>query len=38
MDISMELVKDLRQRTGAGVMDCRTALQEAQGDIEGAID
>jgi len=38
MDISMELVKDLRQRTGAGVMDCRTALQEAKGDVEGAID
>src|SRR4030043_552176 len=34
----MELVKDLRQRTGAGVMDCRTALQEAKGDVEGAID
>ena len=34
----MDLVKDLRQRTGAGVMDCRTALQEAKGDIEGAID
>jgi translation elongation factor EF-Ts len=29
MDISTELVKDLRQRTGAGVIDCRTALQEA---------
>ena len=38
MEISMELVKDLRQRTGAGVMDCRTALQEAKGNIEGAID
>jgi len=38
MGISMELVKDLRQRTGAGVMDCRTALQEAKGDVEGAID
>jgi elongation factor Ts len=38
MDISMELVKDLRQRTGAGVMDCRTALQEANGNVEGAID
>jgi len=38
MEISMELVKDLRQRTGAGVMDCRTALQEANGNIEGAID
>jgi elongation factor Ts len=38
MEISMELVKDLRQRTGAGVMDCRTALQEAEGNVEGAID
>ncbi len=38
MEISMDQVKDLRQRTGAGVMDCRTALQEAKGDIEGAID
>jgi elongation factor Ts len=38
MEISMELVKDLRQRTGAGVMDCRTALQEAKGNVEGAID
>src|SRR5512136_3102374 len=38
MDISVELVKDLRQRTGAGVIDCRTALQEAQGNMEAAID
>ena len=38
MEISMDLVKDLRQRTGAGVMDCRTALQEAKGNVEGAID
>jgi len=38
MEISMDQVKDLRQRTGAGVMDCRTALEEAKGDIEGAID
>jgi elongation factor Ts len=38
MDISMEQVKDLRQRTGAGVMDCRMALQEAKGDVEIAID
>lgn len=38
MEISSELVKDLRQRTGAGVMDCKTALQEAEGNIEGAID
>ncbi len=38
MEISVELVKDLRQRTGAGVIDCKTALQEAQGNLEGAID
>src|SRR5512135_1714415 len=38
MDISTDLVKDLRQRTGAGVMDCRTALQEGKGNLEAAID
>ena len=38
MDISLELVKDLRQRTGAGIVDCKSALQEAKGNIETAID
>jgi elongation factor Ts len=38
MEISIELVKDLRQRTGAGIVDCKTALQEAGGSIEAAID
>ena len=38
MEISVELVKDLRQRTGAGVVDCKTALREAQGNIDAAID
>ncbi|MGZ3535926.1 MAG: translation elongation factor Ts [Thermodesulfobacteriota bacterium] len=38
MEISVELLKDLRQRTGAGVIDCKTALQEAKGNMEGAID
>jgi elongation factor Ts len=38
MDISIELVKDLRQRTGAGIVDCKAALQEARGNIEAAID
>ncbi len=38
MEISIELVKDLRQRTGAGVIDCKTALQEAKGDVDGAIE
>ncbi|OGP73558.1 MAG: elongation factor Ts [Deltaproteobacteria bacterium RBG_16_49_23] len=38
MEISIELVKDLRQRTGAGIVDCKAALQEAGGNIEVAID
>ena len=38
MQISVELVKNLRQRTGAGVIDCKTALQEAEGNMEDAID
>lgn len=38
MEISIELVKDLRQRTGAGVVDCKTALREAKGDVDAAID
>jgi len=38
MEISSQLVKDLRQRTGAGVMDCKAALNEAQGDMEAAIE
>jgi elongation factor Ts len=36
--ISAALVKELRERTGAGMMDCKKALQESGGDIEGAID
>ncbi|OGP91637.1 MAG: elongation factor Ts [Deltaproteobacteria bacterium RBG_16_48_10] len=38
MEISMELIKDLRQRTGAGVVDCKTALYEGKGDMDKAID
>jgi elongation factor Ts len=38
MEISIELVKDLRQRTGAGIIDCKAALQEAKGDMERAIE
>ena len=38
MEISVELVKDLRQRTGAGVIDCKAALQEAQGNMDAAIE
>jgi elongation factor Ts len=36
-EISAALVKELRDRTGAGMMDCKRALQEANGDIEAAI-
>jgi len=38
MEISIELVKDLRQRTGAGVIDCKAALQETKGNVDEAID
>jgi elongation factor Ts len=38
MEISMERIKDLRQRTGAGVVDCKTALNETQGDVDKAIE
>ena len=37
-EITASLVKDLRERTGAGMMDCKKALVEANGDIEAAID
>jgi elongation factor Ts len=37
-DISMELVKELRQRTGAGIMDCKVALQESAADMDKAIE
>ncbi len=36
--VTAALVKELRERTGAGMMDCKKALQETQGDIELAID
>ncbi|MBS0966812.1 translation elongation factor Ts [Acetobacter okinawensis] len=37
-EITAALVKELREKTGAGMMDCKKALNEAQGDIEAAID
>lgn len=36
--ISASLVKDLRDKTGAGMADCKKALEESQGDMEGAIE
>jgi elongation factor Ts len=37
-EISSELVKKLRDKTGAGMMDCKRALAETNGDIDAAID
>ncbi len=37
-EITPALVKDLRERTGAGMMDCKKALVEAGGDMEAAVD
>ncbi|MBV5258689.1 elongation factor Ts [Synechococcus moorigangaii CMS01] len=37
-EITAALVKDLRERTGAGMMDCKKALAETNGDVEAAID
>src|SRR3954463_12079025 len=37
-EISASMVKDLRERTGAGMMDCKKALSETSGDFEKAID
>lgn len=38
MSLSMKDIKELRERTGAGVLDCKKALDETDGDIEAAID
>ena len=37
-NITAQMVKELRERTGAGMMACKKALQETDGDIEKAID
>jgi len=37
-EITAGLVKELREKTGAGMMDCKKALNETGGDLEGAID
>jgi len=38
MAITTEMVKDLRERTGAGVLDCKKALEEVDGDMEKAME
>jgi elongation factor Ts len=37
-EITAAMVKDLREKTGAGMMDCKAALAETQGDMEAAVD
>lgn len=37
-NVSLELIKTLRERTGAGMMDCKKALTDSQGDIEAALE
>ncbi len=37
-EITAAMVKDLRERTGAGMMDCKSALGETQGNVESAVD
>ena len=38
MNITAQMVKELRERTGAGMMDCKAALTETGGDMEKAVD
>ncbi|MHB1135233.1 MAG: translation elongation factor Ts [Coriobacteriia bacterium] len=38
MEITASMVKELRESTGAGMMDCKKALTEANGDMEAAVD
>lgn len=38
MAVSASMVKELRERTGAGMMDCKNALVEADGNMERAVE
>jgi len=38
MEITAQMVKELRERTGAGMMDCKNALNETKGNMENAVD
>jgi len=38
LKISTQLVKELREKTGVGIMDCKNAIEEADGDINKAVD
>lgn len=38
MEITIDMIKELREKTGCGIMDCRAALRTANGDMEAAIE
>ncbi|MCK9247302.1 MAG: translation elongation factor Ts [Anaerolineaceae bacterium] len=38
MEITIDMIKELREKTGCGIMDCRSALQNANGNIDAAIE
>ena len=38
MEITTDMIKELRAATGAGILDCRKALTEADGDYQKAVD
>ncbi|HQC37453.1 MAG TPA: elongation factor Ts, partial [Thermotogota bacterium] len=38
MEVSMDQVKELRRVSGAGILDCKKALADSQGDMEKAVE
>ena len=38
MEITIDMIKQLREKTGCGIMDCRSALQNTSGDFEKALE
>ncbi|MGB1474525.1 MAG: elongation factor Ts, partial [Candidatus Puniceispirillaceae bacterium] len=38
MSVTAAMVKELREQSGAGMMDCKKALNETNGDMEAAVD
>ncbi len=38
MEITIDMIKELREKTGCGIMDCRSALQKAKGDMDAAME
>ena len=38
MEITTEMIKSLRESTGAGILDCRKALEQSNGDMNAALD